>query len=109
MNNSTTEIEKNLGNVRDESVRTKQFYAAEEAITSILGPTGDTKEYHDILIACDGFDPGVKLSAAEDARFREAFEKLYTTFGNLAPLVKQFWQSSASVREKYLASHTSPR
>ena len=93
---------------RNEGERAAQLQAAEDAITSILGRTGDTPDFHDILIACDGFDSTVKLSAEDDARFREAFKKLYATFGLYAPLVKQFWQGSASVREKYLASRTHP-
>jgi len=88
-----------ISTLEQEARRRAQFEAAADAGTEILGRTGDSRTYHQILIACDGFDPKAKLSPEEDTHYRRAFEDLYTTFGSLAPIIKQLWQGAASVRE----------
>jgi hypothetical protein len=85
--------------------RDGQLEAAGDAIVEIMGRTGNTPAYHDMLAALDNFDPKKVLTPEEDTFYREAFAKLYGTFGNLAPLVREFWQGSASVREKYNKLH----
>lgn len=79
----------------------QQFQAAEDAIVEIMGRTGDTTQYHDVLATLDGYTPDhdAEMTPEEDKRIRTAFENLYTTFGEFSPIVRQFWQGAASVRE----------
>lgn len=71
------------------------FHESEDAIVEIAGKTGDTKRYHDQLVALDQ-----ATAEHDESKITEANQVLENVFGKFTSLVVESWRGAASIREK---------
>lgn len=80
------------------------FYESEDAIVEIAGKTGDTKRYHDQLVALDQ-----ATVSQDETKVSEATQALINVFGKFTPLVVESWRGATSIRENKSNSHKKSR